>query len=315
MSTSDNRAGFWTPDVWTAIDDGVTTSITAIRVAQNVFLASLLPNTTSVPADIFDFRNMSIAEGEMLPFAELAVEFSLTNGQVNDDPTGATAITLSKLAAKSLALAEDIIILQGRDADLPQGVRIESGEKAIRHGLLGLVNEHTIIVQPPDRGAPTNSGGEILAAIAKGIALLTKEGQAKPYALIEDTNAWAATWGSVINGEPAYSILNQVLTRGIYGTGAMPPDTGLLVALGGDPTTIYVGTDAVTEPTQQERSGLYSFREFERIQVVARDPRAFVRLDFSYLSQPRYEEENREAARRRSETAGREHPEKPEADE
>ena len=64
-----------TYDVWTAIDDGVTTSITAIRVAQNVFLASLLPNTTSVPADIFDFRNMSIAKGEMLPFAELAVEF------------------------------------------------------------------------------------------------------------------------------------------------------------------------------------------------------------------------------------------------
>jgi uncharacterized linocin/CFP29 family protein len=295
VSTSDNRAGFWTSDVWTSIDEGVTTSIGAIRVAQNVFPASPLPNTTSVPADIFDHRNMTIAEGEMLPFAELAVEFSLTNGQVNDDPTGSTAITLSKLAAKSLALAEDIIILQGMNVDLPQGVRIESGEKAIGHGLLGLVNEQAIIVQPPDQGAPTNSGGEILAAIARGIALLTKHGQAKPYALIEDTKAWAATWGSVINGEPAYCILNQVLTGGIYGTGAMPPDTGLLVALGGDPTTIYVGTDAVTEPTQQERSGLYSFREFERIQVVARDPRAFVKLDFPYLSDSGHEEAGREA--------------------
>jgi uncharacterized linocin/CFP29 family protein len=296
VATSDNRANFWTPDVWTSIDGDVTTSIGAIRVAQCVFPPSPLPNATSVPADIFDFSNMSITEGEMLPFAELAVEFSLTNGQVNDDPTGSTAITLSKLAAKSLALAEDIVILQGRDADLPQGVRIESGEKAIGHGLLGLVHDQTIIVQPPDSDAPTNSGGEILAAIAKGIALLTKQGQAKPYALIEDTNAWAATWGSVINGEPAYSVLNQVLTRGIYGTGAMPPDTGLLVATGGDPTIIYVGTDAVTEPTQQERSGLYSFRTFERIQVVARDPRAFVKLDFSYLSRPGHEQEGREAA-------------------
>lgn len=311
MSTSNNRAGFWTPDVWTAIDDGVTASIGAIRVAQNVFPAYPLPNTTSVPADIFDFRNMSIAEGEMLPYVELAVEFLLTNGQVNDDPTGSAAITLSKLAAKSLALAEDIIILQGREADLPQGVRVESGQKAIGHGLLGLVNEPVITVRPPHQGAPTNSGAEILAAIAKGIARLTEEGQAKPYALIEDTNAWAATWGSVINGEPAYSILNQVLTGGIYGTGAMPANTGLLVALGGDPTAIYVGTDAITEPTQQERSGLYSFREFERIQVVARDRRAFVKLDFPYLSHVGHEEDT-DAARQRSEATGPGHPARPE---
>jgi uncharacterized linocin/CFP29 family protein len=314
VSTPGNRTGFWTPDVWTSIDDGVATSIGAIRVVQNVFPACPLPNTNSVPADIFDFKNMSIAEGECLPFVELAVEFSLTNGQVNDDPSGSTAITLSKLAAKSLALAEDMTILRGKDGDLPRGVRIESGEKAVKDGLLGLVNEQTIIVQRPDQDAPTNSGGEILAAIAKGIALLTKEGQAKPYALIEDTNAWAATWGSVINGEPAYCILNQVLTGGIYGTGAMPPDTGLLIALGGDPTTIYVGTDAVTEPTQQERSGLYSFREFERIQFVARDPRAFVKLDFGYLSQARHEEESSEAVRQRSEAAGRPYPAKPKAD-
>ena len=172
---------------------------------------------------------MSIAEGDCA-VRRARGRVRATNGQVNDDPTGSTAITLSKLAAKSLALAEDIIILQGRDADLPQGVRIESGENAVPDGLLGLVNDQTIIVQPPDPDAPTNSGGEILAAIAKGIALLTKEGQAKPYALIEDTNAWAATWGSVINGEPAYCVLNQVLTGGIYGTGAMPPDTGLLIA-------------------------------------------------------------------------------------
>jgi hypothetical protein len=37
--------------------------------------------------------------------------FPLTNGQVNDDSNGTTAHTLSKLAAKSLALAEDLILL------------------------------------------------------------------------------------------------------------------------------------------------------------------------------------------------------------
>jgi hypothetical protein len=47
---------------------------------------------------------MSITEGMTHQYVELAVEFPLTNGQVNADSAGSTAITLSKFAAKSLAL-------------------------------------------------------------------------------------------------------------------------------------------------------------------------------------------------------------------
>ena len=286
MANNSNRAGFWSDQVWAAMDDGVTTAASAIRVAQNVFPTVPLANVTSVPADIFDPDRMSIAEGLTKPFVELAVEIALTNGQVNQDPTGEAAITLSKLAARSLALGEDMVILQGNKAELHHTVRIESGGESLHNGILGLVhNEHIVVVQPPDGRAPTNSGGEILAAVAKGIALLTKKLQAPPFALIEDTRAFAATWGSVINGAPAYSVLNPVLTGGLFGTGAMPDHTGLLIALGGDPTTIYCGADAKTEPTHQGSAGQYLFRTFERIQFVARDPRAFVRLDFEYLAE------------------------------
>jgi uncharacterized linocin/CFP29 family protein len=284
VTTTENRAGFWNDQVWTLIDDGVAASVGAIRAAQKVFPAVQLGNTTSVPAGTFDPVTMAIAEGLTKPFIELAVEFPLTNGQVNQDPTGSTAITLSKLAAKSLALAEDIVILQGADGLLPDGVRIESGAGSMGRGLLGLASAPAITVKAPDPGAPTNSGGEILAAIARGIAMLTSKVQAPQFALIEDTNAFAATWGSVINGAPAYTVLNPVLTGGIYGTSGMPPNTGLLVALGGDPTTIFIGSDALTEPTHQDRGGLYYFRTFERVQYVAYDNRAFVRLDFSYLA-------------------------------
>ena len=303
MSTPGNP--FWTDDVWNNIDQGVKNSMGDIRVAQNVFPASPLYNTTSVPADIFDPDTMRIAEGITIPYVELAVEFSLTSGQVNEESDGSTACTLAKLAARSLALAEDIIILRGGDIELPRDVRIESGEKTIGHGLLGLAHERRITVEPPDRNYPTNSGAEILRAISDGIALLNDEQQAKPYALIEGTDAWAATWGSVINGEPAYNVLSQpsVLGRGIYGTPAMPRDTGLLIALGGDATTIYVGAEPATQFTHQESGGRYFFRTFERIQYVARDHRAFVRLDFSYLSHARHDAEDNEAARRGREPA------------
>jgi uncharacterized linocin/CFP29 family protein len=287
MATA-NRTGFWTDAVWSSLDDGVSKAVGAVRVVQKVFPTVQLPDVTSVPADQFDPVKMSIAEGATKPYAELAVQFSLTSGQVTADPTGSTAITLAKFAAKDLALAEDMVILQGEHPQppLPATVRLESGGHSLGHGILGLAHSRVVAVHAPDPGAPTNSGGQILAAVSKGLALLTKDMQAPPYAMLLDTDAFAATWGSVINGAPTYSVLNSVLTGGVYGTGALPANTGLLIALGGDPTTIYFGNDPVTEPTHRDGAGINYFRTFERLQFVARDPRAFVKLEFPAAAAP-----------------------------
>ena len=104
MATTDNRAGFWNDQVWGSIDDAVKQTVGAIRVVQKVFPTVQLANATSVPADVFNPETMSITEGITQQFIELAVEFQLTNGQVNGEPTGATAITLAKLAVRSLAV-------------------------------------------------------------------------------------------------------------------------------------------------------------------------------------------------------------------
>jgi uncharacterized linocin/CFP29 family protein len=285
MPNNLNRDNIWNGQVWKSLDDAVQTAVGAIRVAQKVFPTMQMADVTSVPADIFNPEEMRITEGQTKPYIEIAVEFPLTYGQVNEGANGHTGVTLAKLAAKSLALVEDLLFFQGKDVQLPPAVRIESGLDSAGQGLLGLVSkDRTITVNPPNPNAPTNSGGEILAAVAQGIALLTKDLQAPPFALILDTNAYAATWGSVINGAPASTVLEPVLTGGMCGTGAMPANTGLLVALGGEPTTIYYSHDPITEHTQKDREGRYFFRVFERVQFVARDHQAFVKLLFPDLS-------------------------------
>jgi uncharacterized linocin/CFP29 family protein len=289
MPNNLNRAGIWTDQVWRSLDDAVKCQVGNIRVAQKVFPTAQLAGVTAVPADVFDPNTISISEGQTKAYLEIAVKFPLTYGQVNEDGCGRTALTLAKLAAKSLALAEDTAILQGDGAvaSIP-GVSIESGKGSTGKGLLGLVSqENTIDVKAPDQNNPTNSGGEILAAIAKGIAILTAEVQTQPFGLILDTDAFAETWGSVINGVPAYTVLNPVLTGGIYGTASMPADTGLLVALGGEPIKIFFSADPMTEHTQKDEDGRYFFREFERIQFVASDSRALVRLNFPPLNTQR----------------------------
>ena len=55
MSTPSSRAGFWNHHVWASIDEGVTASIGAIRVAQKVFppgrspIQPRYPPTSSTP--------------------------------------------------------------------------------------------------------------------------------------------------------------------------------------------------------------------------------------------------------------------------
>lgn len=81
--------------------------------------------------------------------------------------------------------------------------------------------------------------------------------------------------------------LTAMLTDQVYETGASPAYTGLLVSLGGDagqaggPTTIYIGSDVAGELTTREQTGHFLYRVFERVQIVAQDRRAFVKLNFS----------------------------------
>jgi hypothetical protein len=84
--------------------------------------------------------------------------------------------------------------------------------------------------------------------------------------------------------------IRPLVEGGFHGTGGLPsmipqgmgagrPGKGLLAALGGDPTALYVGREARAEFLQKQGTK-YIFRVMERVQFVARDPRAFVLLSF-----------------------------------
>jgi hypothetical protein len=279
---------YWDPTAPT-VATALQSAAGAIRVAQNIFYVDTsMSGSTSVPADIFHPEEMRITEGETKPFIEISSEFRLTNGQASD-VSGATGMTLATFAARSMALVEDLLFFRGHEVELPPTVRIESGRASAGKGLFGLAH-HEIRVNPPDRN-PTNSGLEILAAVLEGISVLANPHNLQPpkYALILDNHAYAAVGGSAINGNPTMTVigsLTAMLTEQIYETGALPAFTGLLVSLGGDvgqaggPTTIYVGSDAAAELTTREANGLFLYRVFERVQIVARDPRALVKLNF-----------------------------------
>jgi uncharacterized linocin/CFP29 family protein len=279
----------WSSELWDRIDAAVHDEMQRIRVLAKVLPTRPLPDASSVPADNIDLDTLKIAEGEVKPFIEISLAFELTQGQVDDEADLGTCHTLARFAAKSVALAEDMIFLRGERADaLPRGVQVLRSASAA-NGLLK-ENEAAASIDVPtlvgEAGAPARPGilwGEhTFAALTEGISRLVRSSQPGSYALILETSVYADTYVPM-PGQLTTTAdrIIPLVPGGFYGTGTLPRRTGLLISLGGEPTTVAVAQDAITAFTQTTQEGDYSFRVFERVQFVARDPRAFLRLEFA----------------------------------
>jgi len=298
----------WPESVWKEINDGVVKEVSKVRVAQRVFPTMVFDNNpTQIPNEVIDFTNLSIREGETKPLVEIYTEFSLTSTQVKQEAEQKTCLTLARMAAKVIALAEDAYFFQLSDRNpdlrgpdpaelevrLPGNVTIDNWRRNLDFGLLAEANPNDAddsradrVIEPiPVLRLPAGSlatwGENTFKAVTAGIAKLVAKGQAPNYALFLPTDVYADTF---VPPSPASLVttadrIKPLVEGGYYSSGVLPEDEGLLVALGGEPTKLYVGREAATEFVRKE-GAKYFFRVVERVQYVVRDPRALVLLKF-----------------------------------
>jgi uncharacterized linocin/CFP29 family protein len=150
--------------------------------------------------------------------------------------------------------------------------------KKLKDDLEGIVKRVSPYVEVKDSEADPKI---LVRSVLEGIAKLSESAQLGPYALFLPLRKFADASAPLPQTlvAPADRII-PLVKGGFYGTGCLPSDEGLLVSLGGEPTTIYIGIDATTAFTHIESNGIYRFRVFERFQFVARDSRAFLTLSF-----------------------------------
>ncbi len=284
----------WADSVWTEIDTAVLTEVGKVRIAQRVFPAMALNhNSTVVPNEVINFKDLSIAEGNTKPFVEIFQQFSLTSTQVIEQSDSSKICQiLARMAAKAIALAEDTIIFQGKNGKLPASVEAAQVDSA-GNGLLGEADPGDADDADPNKvskpidvrlaaGRPGILYGEnTFSAVTEGIAKLVRKAQAPNYALFLPTKVFADTFAPPSDQSLVTTAdrIKPLVEGGFYGTGTLPEDRGLLVALGGEPTSLYVGREASAEFVRNDIQKSF-FRVAERVQFVARDPRAFVLLKF-----------------------------------
>lgn len=281
-------------NVWDQIDQAVHDEVVRVRVAAKVLLPRPLPNAANVHSDpvIPPAGGVGITIGDgTQPFLEISQEFALTSNQVDNEVELGKAVILATMAAKDVALAEELVVFQGTGvlpppvgvavAALPPGVNVQRGASA-RTGLLGAITLAPRPVNRP-RGRPAGVYAEqSFAEVAAGISDLIAAGQPGPYALFLAPPIFADTFRPLAGTlAAAGDRIKNLVPGGFYPSMGLLPNTGLLVSLGGEPTSLVVSQDAATGFTQQDPgTGMYRFRVSERIQFVVRDPRALLRLDF-----------------------------------
>ena len=286
----------WDASTWKAIDDAVLTEVGRVRAAQKVLPATdFETGPTEIPNDVINFADLSIREGQTKAFVELFQEFSLTSAQVVNEPRLYTCRTLAQMAAKLVALAEDTVIFQGSTGKLPAGVKAELIESA-GGGLLAEANPKDandndplkvsvpiVVPRVSSKRAGLLFGENVFTAVAEGIAKLTAKAQAPKFALFLPVKVFADTYVAPSEASLVTTAerIKPLVEGGFQEAVTLPQDKGLLVALAGEPTRIFVGREASTEFVRKEGSR-YFFRVVERIQFIARDPRALVLLNFKY---------------------------------
>ena len=281
MNGSLGRDKVWNEQIWGEIDKAVREEMGRIRVAQKVFPCTILYNVQAVPvaevptAD--DTPPVLKADDKFLPFIEMSMPFTVTQAQVENEGSMHLGMALARLAARSLAAAEDIFLFLAEE-DSEDFIEILT-DKGIT-----LTNKRAIpdgIVKSAEATEPAKD--DIFTALTKGIGKLNKNNQPGPYALFLSPTQYATTYEPIDDDSLVTNAdrLVPLVPGGFYVVNSLPDDVGILVSLGGEPTTIYLGSEPMTALAFVNELGEYKFRVFERIQLVVRDSTAFVTLDFT----------------------------------
>jgi uncharacterized linocin/CFP29 family protein len=289
MNGTLGRDKLWNQQIWDDIDNAVRDEVGRIRVAQKVFPCTLLASGQQVPKDQLSTKVtdiLKIEEGQTKPFVEIWVEFSLTQSQVDSEENLHTGRTLARMAANKIAAAEDTLLFRGKAKAVAALTTMSAKSPLVREvnadflgeGFLGAYAGPAVTVAKPTSGKPD----DLVGKVADGIAELKKKQHYGPYALFLPAKqfAYASTPSPGTTATPADRI-TPLVSGGFVGTGCLDDNEGLLVSLGGEPTTIYIGIDATTAFTHIESNGIYRFRVFERFQFVERDSTVFQPLKFA----------------------------------
>ncbi len=262
-----SRDTIWNDAIWAEIDDvvadvfrrrAVVRQAVPVETAPTVgtALANWVPQLATVRA--------RLVERDPTLLAELFCAFSLSESEVDSEPSSHRARASAEHAAKTLALAEDVLFLSGNNTP---------GCTILGRNLVTRTRDSLSNVAPPGV-----AGADLLLTIASAAQQLENAGFPGPFAafLSPTLSAEGHTLIAGTSTTPLAALRERVSYHFSTALGALGPREVLLVA--SDAVVVYVAQDARLSFTRQSPPGRLWFRVSERLIHVVRDPTAMVRV-------------------------------------
>lgn len=228
------------------------------------------PNTDSVVSHTIEpgrtdriGKAFSIPPGPPLIPVKIECNFMLYPEQVNDE---GRIKALARMTARQIALAEDAVILYGKDAF----------KKLNNYGVVATNladQKHSLIKKSQ---SPVQL--DILKSILKGISDLQTKGHYGDYCAIVSTDLYQEAYTPIQTtfDAPIHQILPRLREGGFLYSQALDEKTGVLLSLGGGTIDIAVPLDAVPAFTKEDNE--FYLRVVERFVLRVNDTDAVVPL-------------------------------------
>ncbi len=277
----------WKDETWNAIDQEVHDQVKRVAVVRQV----IQPKMTAADALTVPSNPFSVEDGALTSdparteqVFEIEARFLMTQQQIARVEQGDLTIQiLAGQAAQAAGSFEDSVLLTGglngnSQQGLPAIVKLRFGKPSV-----GLLDAAKTTIQVPFRNADELTFGEnTYNAIIDAVAKLIAAGENGPYAGLFSFDTFADLNKSLPDRlDTPYDRAKEVLTAGIYSTGAMPRNTGLILSQGGHPFGLYVAKDFITAFNFIDQSGDHRFQICGRDALVIRVPEALVKLVFA----------------------------------
>jgi uncharacterized linocin/CFP29 family protein len=269
----------WSADIWSSIDQAVHDEVHRSLIATTfVPVTAAASAATTVPADEIDVESMTVAPSAVLPVVELALGFSLTEQQVDNEADLGIGRILATRAANFVAQVEDLLVFRGDGADRPGPLRHVQVRGNAGMGLLAAATQQVDVAAA---GAANVYREHTFDAVVSAIAKLRSKGQAGPYALALSSAVYADTFVPVpgLLVMPADQV-RPLVTAGFVDAPMLPERRGLVISLGGNTVDLAMAVEPTVAFVQVSDAGMYQFRLNERWALRIKDADAIVRLVF-----------------------------------
>jgi uncharacterized linocin/CFP29 family protein len=271
----------WTDEQWARANQVIQEEASRARVAATFLplYGPLSPDTDFVRKE--DLRDtppppIKMDDRDIIQLATLQVVMSLRGAQMAD-PEMKSVLSLFRRAANIIGRLEDAIVFNGQDAvdaGPPGGVGAPPPVWEVHGGWTYpglLASAANVVAVPP--------GSDLVAPVSQAIGSLEANGYFGPFAVVLDQEFFVEVQKPAASlALPQDRIISFLGGGPLLRSSALPPNSGVVVALGGSPVELVVAKDVSLQFLQLTHHPRFLFRVYEKIALRIKAEQAIVRL-------------------------------------